>query len=222
MENDTDKPSDSEPESKSESKAAGESPLDCRSGQVRATPESITIHAAGRPDGKRLGEATEAAFLAKACTLDFAVSKPWGDSRRYDFVVEFRGTFWRVQVKTARRQRYRLSEYSVEGGGGTTLYTEEEIDFLVAYVVPDDLWYVIPIEAFVGRTTLHLSPRCRRKAKYEKYREAWCLLACSRKVRGWKDIPVLCRCRELPVRCVVCPQTNGACGKAALQRRVSR
>jgi PD-(D/E)XK endonuclease len=198
MENDMDKPSDPEPESKSESKAADES--------ARATPESITIHAAGRPDGKRLGEATEAAFLAKACTLDFAVSKPWGDSRGYDFVVEFGGTFWRVQVKTARRQRSRRCEYNVEGGGGTTLYTEEEIDFLVAYVVPDDLWYVIPIEAFVGRTTLHFSPRCRRKAKYERYREVWCLLACTRKVRGWKDIPVLCRCRELPVRCAVCPR----------------
>src|SRR5947209_17003098 len=95
MENDMDKPSDPE----SESKATGEG--------ARATPESITIHEAGRPDGKRLGEATEAAFLAKACTLDFAVSKPWGDSRRYDFVVEFGGTFWRVQVKTARRQRHR-------------------------------------------------------------------------------------------------------------------
>jgi hypothetical protein len=44
---------------------------------------------------------------------------------------------------------------------------------------------------------------------FEKYREAWCLLDCSRKARGWKDIPTLCRCRELSMRCAGLPEWGG-------------
>jgi hypothetical protein len=39
---------------------------------------------------------------------------------------------------------------------------------------------------------------------FEKYREAWSLLDCSLKARGWKDIPIHCCCQELSVRCAVC------------------
>jgi hypothetical protein len=53
---------------------------------------------------------------------------------------------------------------------------------------------------------LYFCPHSTGKAQYEKYREAGCLLARTRKVRGWKDIPGLCRCRDLPVRCAVCPR----------------
>ena len=52
---------------------------------------------------KRLGEAAESAFLAKAIQMGFGVSKPWGDSDRYDFVVDAGGRLWRVQVKSAYR-----------------------------------------------------------------------------------------------------------------------
>ena len=60
---------------------------------------------------KRRGEAVEAAFLAKAASLGFRVAKPWGESDRYDFVVEGERGFWRMQVKhtTCRRTAYRLS-----------------------------------------------------------------------------------------------------------------
>ena len=40
------------------------------------------------PPRKPLGEAIEAAFLAKATMLGIPVLKPWGDSRPYDFAVE--------------------------------------------------------------------------------------------------------------------------------------
>lgn len=78
------------------------------------------------------------------------------------------------------------------------------MDFIVACVVPENAWYVVPIEIAEGRTMLWFNPRG-TGARFEKYREAWCLLDCSRKVRGWKDIPVLCRSKEVGVRCAVCP-----------------
>ena len=182
-------------------------------------PESITLHAVGSPDRKRRGEASEAAFLARASTLDFPVAKMWGESDPYDVLVVSGSAVWRVQVKCA--SSYHGGQYSVKGAGDTHLYTADDIDFLAAHIVPENIWYLVPIEAFQGHSMLHFCPHGRGKAKYERYREAWCLLACTRKVRGWKDIPVLCRCRELPVRCVVCPHANGVCGRTALQRRSS-
>jgi len=48
---------------------------------------------------KRRGEVVEAEFLARVARLGFRVSKPWGDSDRYDFVADAGSLFWRVQVK---------------------------------------------------------------------------------------------------------------------------
>ena len=152
-----------------------------------------------------MGEASEAEFIARAQRLDFPVAKLWGESDPYDNLVVFGRTFWRVQVKCAGVQlkgRY----YEVRARTQWTRYTRENIDFLGAHCVPENIWYIIPIEAFEGKQTIALSPG----GKYEKYREAWCLLTCKPKARGWKDIPVKCRCRELPARCAVCPNRDNS------------
>src|SRR6266496_3934328 len=41
-----------------------------------------------KPTTKRTGELAEAAFLYKAAGLGFGVAKPWGDSERYDFILD--------------------------------------------------------------------------------------------------------------------------------------
>ena len=41
-------------------------------------------------DLKLQGELIELAFLHKAVSLGFAVAKPYGDSERYDFIVDYR------------------------------------------------------------------------------------------------------------------------------------
>ena len=48
-------------------------------------------------------------------------------------------------------------------------------DFLAAYVVFEDAWYIIPLEKIQGMMDVMLYPKL-KKAKYEKYREAWNLL----------------------------------------------
>jgi hypothetical protein len=150
-----------------------------------------------------MGEAVEAAFLARASGFNFDVARPWGECNRYDFLVGTGHGFWRVQVKST--QRYADSRYRVKATGWKSAYTAEQIDFIAAHIVPENLWYIVPVQSFASCKGLHFYPHAGRKAKYEKYREAWCLLACQPKARGWKDIPVLCRCRDLPVRCAVCP-----------------
>ena len=158
----------------------------------------------GDPNCKRRGDGTEAAFLALACDLDFRTAKPWGDNDPYDVLVGMGRGFWRVQVKRATPDR--PGEYLAKAASHGRPYTKGEVDFIAAHVVDENIWYIVPVEAFEGRLSLYLHPRPGSKAKYEKYREAWCLLACDPKARGWKDIPVLCRCKDLPVRCAVCPR----------------
>jgi hypothetical protein len=155
------------------------------------------------PHNKRRGEASEAAFIARASALNLQVAKPWGESDPYDALIGFGRGFWRVQVKCACA--YSRGQYRIRAAGDTHLYTKDGIDFIAAHIAPENIWYIVPIEAFLGRLILHFCPHGTGKAKYEKYREAWCLLACTEKARGWNDIPAVCRCRELPVRCAVCP-----------------
>ena len=127
---------------------------------------------------KRRGEVAEAAFLHKAASLGFSVAKPWGESDRYDFIVETGGRFLRVQVKSA----YSAGEYGgytfhAHGNTPTDVYTSHDIDFLVAYIVPEDVWYVLPIEIFAGISSAKLFPNSRRRtSRFEKYREAWSLM----------------------------------------------
>jgi len=167
-------------------------------------PEVITIHAVGCPSSGRKGDAVEAAFVARACELDFRVAKPWGNIDPYDVLVGVGRGFWRVQVKRATSQGH--GRYQARTGASRGSYTKDNIDFIAAHVVQENVWYIVPVEAFEGRLSVHFNPRGRRDCKYERYREAWCLLACEPKARGWKDIPVLCRCKDLPVRCAVCPK----------------
>ena len=127
---------------------------------------------------KRRGEMAEAAFLHKASTLGFGVSKPWGDSEPYDLIVDSGSGLWRVQVKSSYRAD-REGGYTINAHGNQRkkAYTLKEIDALVAYIVPEDLWYVLPVRLFRKIICVKLFPNPRRRvSKYNVYREEWHLL----------------------------------------------
>src|SRR6266481_2760861 len=109
---------------------------------------------------KRCGERSEAAFLHKASSLGFGVAKPWGDSERYDFILDNGHCLLRVQIKatdTLRAQAYETrATYTV--GKGRAVYGPKDIDFLVAHVIPLDLWYVLPVEACIPAPMLRFYP----------------------------------------------------------------
>jgi hypothetical protein len=124
---------------------------------------------------KRRGEMAEAAFLHKASRLGFGVAKPWGDSDPYDLIVDSGRRLWRVQVKSA----YRAGEYGgytfhAHGNENKKVYCLKDIDVLVAYIVPEDLWYVVPVSVFRRIKSMKLFPVSRRRrSKFEVYREGW-------------------------------------------------
>jgi hypothetical protein len=127
---------------------------------------------------KRRGEMAELAFMRKAIGLGFGVAKPWGDSDRYDFILDSGRRLWRVQVRSTEYQSHR--GYAVH----TYVYvkkamvplTAREVDAIVAYIVPLDLWYVVPIQ-FADCKNLWFYPHGSKKgSRFERFREAWSLL----------------------------------------------
>lgn len=147
-----------------------------------ADPDESWLRARRR-NPKRLGEMSQAAFLAKAQSLGFGLALPWGDSEKYDFVVWARpeGELLRVQVKaTGRLNRggYDVQPvYSTRGEGKKT-YTARDIDVLAARVVIEseerEIWYLLPIAALGGVKSLRFFPDLKsRNPQWEGYREAW-------------------------------------------------
>ncbi len=124
---------------------------------------------------KLRGELAELRFMTRAAEHGLRVIKPWGDSSRYDFVVETGGRFLRVQVKSTsiRPEKYYVCPLN---RGRQKPYTREDIDFLAVYIVPIDTWYIIPIQVVCKvRNGISLSPH-NSLSKHAVYKEAWHLL----------------------------------------------
>lgn len=173
---------------------------------------------------KRRGEWVELQFMARAHAHGLIVSKPWGDSARYDFIVECppslrchpeRGhgaeskdpadeksthrvarhsgknretrnvkpatRFHRVQVKsTLKRPKgqdaYMCNTTSRGPLGDHYAYSPNQVDFFAFFVIPEDIWYIVPIaELRRTRFAAYLNPY-EPKNKYFRYMEAWHLL----------------------------------------------
>ncbi len=144
-----------------------------------------------RPNTKRTGERSEAAFLYQASQRRFAICKPWGDSERYDFILDNRPQpgacpersrrvhLFRIQIKCTdclRADAYE-TRATYEFAGRHIPYTKRDIDFIAAHVVPLNIWYIIPVEVCTPQPMLRFYPhRNAKKMRLEKYREAWGLL----------------------------------------------
>ena len=145
---------------------------------------------------KERGEWAELYFMMMAAGLGMKVSKPFGDSGRYDVGVEAhiresntresyirecdrnanQGRVLRVQVKSTIYKR-RGEGYSLNVmGPQRKKYQPGTVDFFAILLIPIDDWYIIPFEV-IGRknSSLHFTPASKRQ-KYGTYREAWHLL----------------------------------------------
>jgi PD-(D/E)XK endonuclease len=136
-----------------------------------------------RRNRKWMGDVAESAFLHKAVQLGLIVAKPWGDNSSYDFIVDSGERLLRVQVKMTSSLcdgRYKVAAHGAESAP----YGLDDIDVLVAFVPPEDAWYIIPVEAFTPRAHLWVYPQGEHAGQYEKYRDAWDLLGATDTVLG--------------------------------------
>jgi hypothetical protein len=128
---------------------------------------------------KRRGEWVELQFMTRAASHGLTVSKPWGDSARYDFIVDHRGRLSRVQVKSTTFNNggfYMCNTVSRAPHRPPESYSPEQIDFFAAFIIPEDIWYIVPAEIIrTTRFAASLHPQ-RRDNKYFRYMEAWHLL----------------------------------------------
>jgi len=182
---------------------------------------------------KRRGEISELAFALAAARRGFGISKPFGDSNRYDiildchdhdcqdhagqdhagqnrdcqnhdrpdqdcndhhspnrkyqnrnrrrsisqtFTTQTRPRLIRVQVKSSTQMQNGLYHLNAHRriNGRAVPYKLSEIDFIAAYIIPEDSWFIFPLPHILGLTSLLLSPKTRRRPSlYDNYREAW-------------------------------------------------
>lgn len=138
---------------------------------------------------KERGEWVELQFMAQAALRGFAVCKPWGDMRAYDVGIEHNPNFLRVQVKSTTfrmgagyRCQFMPNHLKKQD------YNLKEIDLFAAYVIPLDLWYLIPAALLLGPRRITgvslcpiLPPVKKKSYCYEGYKDAWNLLTKSRR-----------------------------------------
>jgi hypothetical protein len=132
---------------------------------------------------KRRGEWVELKFMAEAVSRGFSVSRPWGDSDAYDVGIGLGPIFLRVQVKSTTSRRCSGYICQFRHAGRKCGYRLEEVDLFAAYVIPENVWYLIPAAVVLRpthKTGVILCPLKQAKwyrYRYERYREAWGLLA---------------------------------------------
>jgi hypothetical protein len=133
------------------------------------------IHTA-KLDNIHRGQLAELAFMRKAANIGFSVAKPWGEADRYDVIIRKQTTFYRVQVKSVLGKAANRNQYPIRLAGSHTLpYSTKQIDFLVAYIFPENLWYIFPATIVANRRRISVTPGF-KKSRYEAYREAWHLI----------------------------------------------
>ena len=147
-----------------------------RDGAIEDAPRKKSLRTMKWMPPKRMGELSELDFLRKTMGMGMIVSKPWGDSYRYDFICDT-GKLWKVQVRSTEF-RFGPRGYAVHAsvyvGRKIVGLTEKDCDVIVAYIVSRDIWYVVPVKAVVPRKNLWFYPDGSKKgARFEKYREAW-------------------------------------------------
>lgn len=100
---------------------------------------------------KDVGNITEVSCMLEFMKLGYPVLTPYGDCQRYDFIVEIKGKFYRIQSKTAN-DSYINDGYIVFRCDNTTTkngkvvhhsYGENEIDYFSTFY--DGKCYLVPV-----------------------------------------------------------------------------
>lgn len=114
-------------------------------------------------NSKQIGNITELECMLAFLKLGYNVLTPYGDCERYDFVVDIKGNFYRIQSKTASSDddgaSFKISCRSCNRKGGAIIhhtYTKEEIDYFITSF--NGIIYLIPVEECGGDKRLRLQP----------------------------------------------------------------
>ncbi len=122
---------------------------------------------------KKIGNFAELKFQLIAYEKGYIVSQPFGDNAQYDFIVDNSGILSRIQVRATAASTGNGYRISLGHGSRTkTPYTVKDIDFLVAYIIPIDSWYIIPVSKIEGKKSITFYPQ-KPKAPFNEYKNIW-------------------------------------------------
>ena len=125
-------------------------------------------------NSKDRGAWAEMCFALRAIEEGLRPARPWGEPSGYDCIVHHKSTrIFRVQVKSTIRKQYRCYQCTIRTQHH--VYKKDSFDFVAAYVIPEDVWYILPEKVVRGMSTVGLYPAM-PGAKYDAYKEAWHLL----------------------------------------------
>jgi hypothetical protein len=110
----------------------------------------------------------------------YSFCTPWGENKKYDFILDSGLSLYRVQVKSVNsiEPSERGGAYCIRAvyGNDRKPYSKKDIDFVVCYVIQLNVFYIIPVEKMRG-PALRLYPHRNNPAGfYEEYKEAWHLI----------------------------------------------
>ena len=120
-------------------------------------------------DTKQIGNLTELQCITRFYELGYSVSIPYGDSEKYDFILDVNGNLYKLQCKHANPNYNENTEieslviktrwqtgYTKNSSWQNHKYTKEEIDYFVTYYNGKN--YLIPVEQCSLEKTLRILP----------------------------------------------------------------
>lgn len=119
---------------------------------------------------KEIGDTAVAGILARLLKKGYAILLPFGDSQRYDLVLDKDGQFFRVQCKSGRVRNgcIRFNSSSTEWYKRHRRRTYKgQVDYFGVYCPELDKAYLIPVDS-VGETqgVLRISVPKNNQAKH--------------------------------------------------------
>jgi hypothetical protein len=137
-------------------------------------------------DTKLKGDLAEQAAILQALNRGWGVLRPIGDRLPYDLIFDVHGQLARIQVKCAwfdkGRNNYVVDNRRTKANRRFMIrskYNASDFDFALVYLPDLDIFYVFPIDAFVGYASeIHMveTDKRQRKPQSARYREAWDLI----------------------------------------------
>lgn len=114
-------------------------------------------------NSKEIGNLTELQCITRLYELGCDISIPFGNSQKYDLIMDYKDVLYKVQVKHSKDHEGTHFSFKTRWQGHNskgytqTSYTKKDIDFFATYY--EGKVYLIPIEECSGaEKTLRLIP----------------------------------------------------------------
>ena len=130
---------------------------------------------------KEIGTLAERGFEFVAGKRRIATAEPHGENLPFDLIAIIRQNRYKLYKIQVRCTAYHVgATYKVNLLHCRGDYEKGDFDFFVAWIVPEDAWYIIPFNKLpIGQTFISLHPHGKVRGGFgplDKYRDRWDLL----------------------------------------------